>query len=371
MAGTFAVLGLGTAVWGARLPAVQAAAHAGAGQLGLVLLGAAAGAVTGLKVGGRLADTHGPSRLLIGPAVALGFTLVLLGQCRALPSLIVGAMLFGLANGLLDIAMNSAAVNCERAFRRPIMGSFHAAYSGGGLCGALLAATTTWIPHTLLFATVGMLTVLAAIAAVPSVRRAGCLDEALESTEVTARRSPASFPRAAVWLLGAMAAAVLLGEGAAADWAAVHLTDLDASQAVAAAAFAVYSAAMAAGRLCADRLITRYGAPAVVRAGTGLAAAGLGVGLAVGTVPAALVGWMVLGLGLSTAFPCMITAAGRAGPGAVSTVAAAGNLGKLTGPAAIGALAAPTSLPAALALPVVLAAAVALASHRALRSSWQ
>jgi MFS family permease len=348
------------------LPAVQDAAQIGTGQLGLVLLGASTGAVAGLKFGGRLADTHGPSHLLVGPAIALGVALALLGQCRSLPSLLLGATLFGLATGLLDIAVNASAVTCERAYRRRIMGSLHASYSLGGLCGAVLAATTTWMPYDLQFATVGVATVVAACAAVPNVRRARYLDDAPGQSGAIVTTS-ASFPRGSVWLLCGLAAAVLLGEGASADWAAVHLASLDASQATAAAAYGLYSAAMASGRLCGDRLINYYGAPAVVRVGASLAAVGLGAGLAVGTVPAALLGWMALGLGLSTAFPCMITAAGREGPRAVSTVAAAGQIGKLTGPAAIGALASPTSLPTALALPVVLAAAVALASYRALQ----
>lgn len=369
LTGSFAALGLVTAVWGARLPAVHGAAQIGTGQLGLVLLGAAAGAVVGLKLGGRLADTHGPSRLLVGPAIALGLALALLGQCRALPTLLLGATLFGLATGLLDIAVNASAVNLERAYRRRIMGSLHASYSLGGLCGAVLVATTTWMPFDLQFGAVGAVTVAAACAVVPSVRRAKYLDDSLGQSKAVDTTTN-SFPRGAVWLLGGLAAAVLLGEGASADWAAVHLTSLDASQATAAAAYALYSAAMATGRLCGDRLINRYGAPAVVRVGAGLAAAGLGTGLIVGTTPAALMGWMALGLGLSTAFPCMITAAGREGPRAVSTVAAAGQLGKLAGPAVIGALASPTSLPTALALPVGLAAAVALASYRALEPRW-
>ncbi|MEU8934666.1 hypothetical protein AB0D30_32875 [Streptomyces sp. NPDC048409] len=59
------------------------------------------------------------------------------------------------------------------------------------------------------------------------------------------------------------AAATLLGEGAAAGWAAVHLHDLGATAATNAAACAAYSTAMAAGRLAGDRLTARYGALAV------------------------------------------------------------------------------------------------------------
>ncbi|MFC8438225.1 MFS transporter [Streptomyces griseoincarnatus] len=365
--GVFAVLGLVMAVWGTRMPAVQNAAHLGPGHLSLVLLGAAAGMVGGLQLGGRLAHRHGPSRLLIAPAIGFGLALALLGQCRTLPTLIAAAVVFGLAHGLLDVGCNASAVHCELAYRRPIMSGLHAAYSIGALCGAALAAVTTWMPHNVLFATIGAVTVLAALTAVPSVRATTSLDHAPERTEaVPDDAKPAPTTHATVWLLGALAAACLLAEGAAADWSAVHLHSLHSSEATAAAAYALYSAAMAAGRLAGDRLTSRYGATALVRAGASVAAAGLGAALLIGSAPAALIGWMVLGAGLSTAMPSLITAAGRGGPRAVGTVAATGYLGLLAGPAAIGGLASLTSLPTALALPVVLAAAVALASYRAL-----
>ncbi|WP_328373219.1 MFS transporter (plasmid) [Streptomyces sp. NBC_00445] len=368
--GLFAALGLVMAVWGARMPAVKDAADLGTGQLAIVLLGAAVGMIAGLQAGGHLAHRHGPSRLLIAPTVLLGLALALLGQCRTLLTLVLAAILFGLAHGLFDVAANSAAVNCERAYRRRIMSGLHAAYSLGALAGAALAAATTWIPHRLVFTIVGALAVLSALAAVPSVRAATSLDAAPRDTAPADERetTPAPFPRTTVWLLGALAAACLLGEGAAADWSAVHLRTLESSEATAAVAYALYSGAMSVGRLAGDRLTTRYGATVMVRGGALLAAAGLGAGLAIGTVAAALVGWMALGLGLSTVVPTLITAAGRGGPRAVATVAATGYLAFVTGPAAIGALASATTVSAALAVPVVLAAAVALVARRALES---
>ncbi|WP_019061435.1 MFS transporter [Streptomyces prunicolor] len=367
LTGIFAALGIVMAVWGARMPAVQAAAHLTSGELAVVLLGAAAGLVAGLQVAGRLAERHGPSRLLVSPMVLFGVALVVLGQCRTLPSLALGAAVMGVAHGLLDVGANTCAVHVERAYRRKIMQSLHAAYSVGALCGAALAATTTWMPYDVLFTAVGAVTVLGALGAVPAVRAAQHLDDATGQPSTEDEASPSSS-RVTVWVLGALAAGCLLGEGAAVDWSAVHLHSLHSSEATAATAYALYSAAMATGRIFGDRLTTRFGAPAVVRTGAALAAAGLGAGLAVGTVPAALLGWTALGLGLSTAVPSLISAAGRGGPRAVAAVASTGYLGLLTGPAAIGALASLTSVPTALALPVLLAAAVALAAHRALET---
>ncbi|MGX1127874.1 MFS family permease [Streptomyces glaucescens] len=353
------------AVWGARMPAVQAAAQLGPGRLAMVLLAAAAGMVVGLRVGGRLAHQYGPARLLVGPAIIFGLSLALLGTCRSLTSLSLVAVVFGIGHGLLDVGANSAAVNLERAYQRRIMSSLHCAYSVGALTGAGLAAITAWAPYHVLFAAIGILTAMAAAAAIPSVRSAGHLDAPAQQPSAQRDDSP-RLPLRTVWLLGFLAAACLLGEGAAADWSAVHLHTLRASEAIAAVAYAAYSAAMVTGRLFGDRLNARFGPTTVVRASAALAATGLGASLLIGSAPAALIGWMALGLGLSTAVPSLISAAGRGGPRAVGAVAATGYLGLLTGPAAIGALASLTSLPVALALPVLLAAVVALFAHRTL-----
>ncbi|MET9777970.1 MFS transporter [Streptomyces sp. NPDC006367] len=367
--GFFAALGVVMAVWGARMPAVQAASHLGPGRLAVVLLAAAAGMVVGLQIGGRLAQRHGPARLLVGPAIVFGLSLAALGQCRTLTSLSVVAVAFGLAHGLLDVGVNAAAVQCQRGYGRSIMSGLHAAYSLGALAGAGLAAVTTWVPHQVVFAAVGAGVALAAAAAGPKVRHIQALDQGPSSAEHAGKSpEPKGLGRSTMWLLGSLAAACLLAEGAATDWAAVHLRHLGASESVAASAYALYSAAMAAGRLLGDRVTARFGAVAVVRAGALLASAGLGAGLIADSAPAALAGWMALGLGLSTAVPSLISAAGRGGPRAVGTVAATGYIGLLAGPAAIGGLASFLTLPAALVLPVALAAVVAVTARRALES---
>ncbi|MFJ6898176.1 MFS transporter [Streptomyces hokutonensis] len=369
LSGYFLGLGVVMAVWGARMPAVQHAAQLSTARLSLVLLAAALGMVAGLTSGGRYVRPERLPALMVGGGAGLAGCLAVLGQCTTLASLLLAAMVFGSTHGILDVALNTAAVRCQDAYRRPIMASLHAAYSGGALGGAALAAATARTPHSTLFLVTGL--ALGATALVTASRT-----RALSGTG----RPSASFPHgggqersalsvARLWLLGALAAAILLGEGAAADWAAVHLHSLHATTAVSATAFALYSAAMMAGRLTGDKLTAAVGAPTVVRAGAMFSAAGLATGASADSVPFALAGWAVFGLGLSTTIPALITAAGTGGPKAVATVSVTGYLGLLAGPALIGALASTTSLPTALLLPALLAAAVAALAHRALENT--
>lgn len=118
LTGFFIGLGVVMALWGARMPAVQAAAHLGPGRLSVVLLAAAAGMVAGLQIGGRLADRHGPSRLLVFPAIVFALSVGALGECRSLSSFCAVGGVFVLAHGLVDVAVNAAAVQ-----RRTDLGS--------------------------------------------------------------------------------------------------------------------------------------------------------------------------------------------------------------------------------------------------------
>lgn len=134
---------------------------------------------------------------------------------------------------------------------------------------------------------------------------------------------------------------VMLCEGAANDWSAVHLKDvLGASAGLAAFAYGAFAAAMTVGRLLADRLVMRFGSVAILRHGATMAAIGITLVALGPSVWAVFSGWALFGLGLSGCVPQLFSAAGHADPSAaganVSRVAGLGYVGMLAGPAVIG-----------------------------------
>ena len=150
-----------------------------------------------------------------------------------------------------------------------------------------------------------------------------------------------------------------------ADWSAVYLNGpLGTGPGFAAAGYAAFSVAMAAGRLFGDRLAQRFGQVWLVRAGAAVAAVGLGLSLAIGDPVFALVGFASAGVGFSIIFPSALSAAGRtkgraAGP-AIAAVATAGYFGFLIGPPSIGFVAELAGLGGALYIVVALSAAIVL-----------
>jgi MFS family permease len=162
----------------------------------------------------------------------------------------------------------------------------------------------------------------------------------------------------AVVALGIIGFCSFLGEGAAADWSGVYLhEDAGSSAALAALAFTAFAVGMVLSRFTADRLSARFGPVAVVRTGGIVAGLGLAVGLAIVEVPAVLVAFALLGLGLAPIVPTVFSAAGNLSGGswALGWVVTMSYVGMVLGPAVIGALAHGIGLRAGLIIPAALA----------------
>jgi fucose permease len=169
-------------------------------------------------------------------------------------------------------------------------------------------------------------------------------------------------------LLGVIAFCSFVGEGSASDWSAVYMTqELGTSPALGAVAFAAFAVTMAAARFAADPLRARLSNGTLVRAGSLVAAVGLGLALLIHEPAAGIAGFALLGLGLAPVVPIAFSAAGDLDPRAtgrlVGRVATIGYVGSVAGPIMIGWLAEGTSLRTALWLVVLLALAIAASAR--------
>lgn len=360
----FALDGFLFAGWVVRIPAVKQQTGASAGDLGLALLGVSAGAVITMTLTGRLCRRHGSHPVTVATAVLLSLSVALPALTRSPLALGLVLLVFGAAYGGINVAMNSAAVDLVTALRRPVMPSFHAAFSLGGMLGAgiggLLAGSLSPATHLLGLTVVG-LALTAAAGPVLLRHPSPTLPEALAPSdrEPTGPRTRAS--RRAVVVFGVIALCTAYGEGALADWGALHLEqDLHAHPGVAAAGYSVFALTMTAGRLSGTALLERLGQTRTLVAGGATAAVGMLVGALAPTVWATLLGFAITGLGLANIFPVAVARAGAlAGPGGVATASTLGYGGMLLGPPSIGFLADWFSLPVALTTVAVLAAGAA------------
>ncbi|MFJ4097049.1 MFS transporter [Kitasatospora sp. NPDC089913] len=357
----FAVDGLLFAAWVVRIPDIRNQVGASHGALGLALLCVSAGAVATMPIVGRLCLRYGSRPVTVASLALLAVAVPLPAHAHSVPALGGVLLLFGAGYGGANVAMNSAAVEIVSELGRPVMPSFHAGYSLGGLLGAgaggLLAGTLTAAQWLAIAGLLGLAVTAFAGAALlrsPAARPVGApsssTSAAPSSSTSPSGGTAAGAGRLLVLLLGLTALCTAYGEGAVADWTTVHLTDdVHAGAQVAAAGYVAYALAMTTGRIGGTWLSVRLGQHRVMLLGGFTAAAGMLLAALAPLVPLALAGFVLVGLGLANLFPLAIARAGAAGgPRGVALASTLGYGGMLIGPPVIGFLADATSLPLAL-----------------------
>jgi len=370
VAAVFFVNGALFANWVTRVPAVKDAVDTGTGPLGVALLGIGAGSLLSMPFSGRLCERYGSGRIVTASGLGMSAVLFLPAVAPDVVTLGLALLFYGAGFGLLDVSMNVQAVAVVKRLERPIMPWFHAAFSCGGLAGAAtggLAAHADLgpVPHFALVGAVMAVVVLWADRHLLPDPEPDPTPQGRNGDGDRDRRTRRLTPY--VVGVGAIAACAALGEGVMADWSTLFLRDVrDVDAGPAAAGFAAFSVAMTAGRLGGEAAIRRLGATRVLQVGGSTAAAGVVLAVTVPSPVAAVVGFLLVGLGLSCGFPLAISAAGESGPGSgsneIATASMIGYLGFLLGPPLIGLLAEVVGLgPALLAIAVSSAGLVALA----------
>jgi MFS family permease len=348
--------------WAVRIPDVKADLGLSAAALGGALLVPAVGALVSMPLTGALSARVGSKAATAVTGLLFVVVPFLLGLAPSLPWLVPALLLFGISYGGLDVAMNAQAVTVERALGRPVMSSFHAAFSAGALVGSLTGALAAAADLNLSvqLAAVGLVLLLVAVPLFPAMLP--------EPRSIEARGPLFAWPHGRLLPLALIALVVLLAEGAVADWSAVYLREeRGAAAGTAGLAFTAFSLTMVAGRLAGDRIVAAWGRPRAVRVSALIALTGGLVVVLVPSVAAAIVGFAALGIGLACVVPLVFVAAAgndpEPGP-ALAAVSTPGYVGFLLGPPVIGGLAEVVGLGAALALLPVLLAAVAATAGR-------
>ena len=362
--GLFFVNGAVIGTFVAQIPWIQERFDFSKSAMGLVLVGMSLAVVVAFPIAGQAIVKRGSVRMtwLGGLADVVAVNLVVLAPRPLLVP--VALFVLGAANATMDVSMNAHGVKVERDLGRPIMSSLHAGWSFGGVIGAGFAAGLAVLgvdPRI----TVAIASVLLLVTVLVCTPRIG------EGSEAEGEAAPRfTLPSRGVLLLAILCLLVMVTEGAMADWGGIYLRgDLGSSAAVAALAFAVFSAGMTVGRVFGDWVTGRIGAVATLRWGALLTGIPLAALLLIGAPAAALIGLFAIGLGVANGVPLMFSAAGRqpdtpAGP-SIAAVSSMGSFGFLIGPPFIGVLADAVSLPWALSTLILGAVAVFALARRA------
>ncbi len=347
----FLIHGMIVSNWLSRIPAVKQELGLSASALGVALLGSSFGALLAMALISRVISRVGSARVTRWSTFAFCAVLPLPALARGPLSLTLLLIVYGAMAGCMEVAMNTQAVDVERNYGKPMMVGFHALFSLGGMVGAGIGGLAAGLGiKPLLHLPVAALCLAAA--AVFATRFLLIAQEEPQAALLTGH-----WTFRPIIGLAAIAFCILIGEGAMADWSAVYLNRFT-GQGLAAVGYSVFSFTMAAGRLSGDWLRARLGSVTMVRAGSALAAIGLGGALAAGSMIPALIGFACAGAGWASIFPILSGAAGHKSPAqpeaGVAAVSATGFFAFLVGPPLIGFIAQAWTLRVGLAVVVVL-----------------
>jgi fucose permease len=339
----FILSGFAFASWASRIPSVRDALELSPRSLGLVLLAIAVGSVTSMPLSGLVVGRLGTARTVAVMALvaAAGLAVAGLGSPVGVVPVVVGLLALGVGNGTWDVAMNVEGSAVERELGRAIMPRFHAGFSLGTVAGALIGSGMVALGVS---ATAHLLGVAAIVAVAGPLAVRDFLPDGHVPAEEGERRNPLrAWTEPRTLLIGLFVFAAAFTEGTGNDWLGVAIIDgYDAAAALGALTFAIFLGAMTLGRWFGPGLIDRYGRVRTVRIFAALALAGLVLVVWGSTLPVAMAGAALWGLGTALGFPVGMSAAGddpAHAPARVSVVATIGYIAFLAGPPLIGFLA--------------------------------
>jgi len=342
---TFIINGFSAGSFVARIPDFKRILDISNATLGLSLLFVSAGVFLALKPAGKYSAKYGSQPIIFFSTIAIALSYLLLGALFSLTWFWITLFIFGFVLAAQDVSMNAHAVVVEQRAGRRLMSVFHAMFSVGTLFGGILGGVFSQLEITPLTqgSSLALLYIVAALLVRPLFLPASA-DTHHFGDEKRAKHPPIF---AILGLFGLFAA---LSEGAAGDWGGVLAREtFGASPFISTLPYIVFCTAMIIGRLSGDYLAHRFGASKVIAAGGVIAGTGLSAGLLTGGIPAIMVAWFLLGIGLSVVIPLMFSAAGTialtkysgviAPSEAVAKVSGVSYFGFVIGPPLIGFIA--------------------------------
>ncbi len=334
----FFLQGLCFATWASRIPSIQQQLNLSEAMLGLILFAIPVGSLISLVFSGALVTRFGSKKIASYALLLYSLFLPIIGFAQTPVLLILALVLFGIAGNMANIAINTQAVHLEARYGRNIMASFHGLWS---LAGFFAAGIGTFMISS------GMvpLTHFIIIAMVLVTGVALSFQYLLPDEQRPAEKTPLFVrPDKTLLTLGILAFCCMICEGAMFDWSGIYFQKVvQAEKEWIGAGYTAFMSAMATGRFVADWVANRLQFRRTIFLSGLLIAAGLSLAVLLPVLATAIIGFILVGFGVSSVIPLVYSEAGKARSAsagmALTAVSSIGFLGFLMGPPLIGLLA--------------------------------
>ena len=360
-------MGLVFATWASRIPDIKTLLKLDDAQLGALLVALPIGQLLTMPLSGWLVARFGSHRIAVIGQIGYALALAVLGFVADKTALTIALLALGSLGNLSSISVNTQGVLVEKLHEKPLMASFHGAWSLAGLTGALIGLLSMNLG-------VARSTHCVAMSSLVIVTALLCRPHLVTGERGVVAKKGFRLPDASVLPLAAIGFCSMATEGSMFDWSGVYFREVvHVPEAWTLLGYAAFMLCMAAGRFAGDRVLTRWGRPRVLQASGLLMTTGLILAVSVPHIAVATVAFMLVGFAVSTVIPTVYSLAARSSevdPGiAIASISSMSYLGFLVGPPAIGAVASATSLRCSYAVVAILGVVIALTVRRFLSGS--
>ena len=358
----FFISGFCFSSWASRIPTLKAAFEMNEAQLGNFLFILPVCSLIGLPISGWLVSRFDSRHPLLVGFLLFTLSLVGIGWTQEMEVLIVFVALFAFGLRMINISMNTQAIQVQRKFDKPINGSFHGLWSLGGLMGILFA--TLMIRFNLgigkHLAFVGILAVIITLISYLFMLK--------NDREITMNKLRFGKPDSFIFYVGLMVFFAAVCEGGIYDWSSVYFKEVVNAE-LFTLSYLVFMCSMTVARFFTDRLIALMGMEKLFVVSASVIILGVSVLIVFPYFYPALLGFFITGFGVASIFPMSFLLAGQSKKYttgvAISIVGTYSTVGVLLAPPFVGYVAHLFSLNRAFLLFVFAAMLLMVFSNKA------
>lgn len=331
----FFLSGLCFATWASRIPTIKAFFKLNDAELGSVLLVMPIAALIGTVTSGWLISKFNNRDLLLFSFVF--FALALLGTSLVFSTLflILVLALFSICMRVLNIAMNAQSITLQTFYKKNIIGSFHGVWSFGGVIGVVFSTLMVKYNVTIQnhFLVITLITILATIIAYKY--------SLTKDKSTTGNKLIIGKPDPFIFYLGLLIFFAAICEGGMFDWSGIYFKEV-VKEDVFTYGYLLFMIFMATSRFFLDKILDKIGMPRMYVISGLLITIGTLTTVLLPEFWTALIGFCLVGIGVSAIFPMTYILAGKskkysAGM-AISIIGTYAIVGMFIGPPLIGYL---------------------------------
>jgi MFS family permease len=331
----FFLSGLCFSSWASRIPTIKDYFHLNDAQLGSILLIMPLSALLGTVASGWLVSKFDTRDPLVVSFLFFALSLMAISYAKTTFLLVVLLGLFSIFMRVLNIAMNAQSITLQKEFKRKIIGAFHGIWSFGGVVGVLFSTVMlkTGVSMEIHLTSIAALTIAGSIIA---YRYSLTKDKSSIGNKLILGK-----PDPFILYLGLLIFFAAICEGGMFDWSGVYFKEV-VKEEVFTYGYLLFMICMATSRFFLDRLLDKIGMPVMYIASGLLISIGILLAILFPQFWTALLGFCLVGIGVSAIFPMTYILAGKSkkySPGmAISIIGTYAIVGMFIGPPLIGYL---------------------------------